>query len=434
MYRKTTSTYMTRTHQVEASPKSLMEDARQKIDQLGIGDSVSPETWVVAYTNPHNLDSIESGVLQLHVLNDFALGDPRNLIGPPVPIPEYATRITDERAGYINRATQGSIRKALAVGALAGTTAGFFATIGIGETKDAIREGSGIKPDHVTGEIFEGNSLTAENFMTFSVGDKQVTIPDIRTLSYGEIVQYETREVVEGLVTSDTSSQLAKNPFADDLQLTGLEGAIDRVVATDMLEKIAGPELSVTFAEVHGIASDDFNGKLGVLDPEQAPLAKARAEVAAAALEMVAEEQGIALPEPLTVTSGESVISEGDVAAIEETLVASGITMKDALDRYNTGQELPADIKALLDKHIQRGATYEIGYETTVTSSEYELQPAGTGDDSWKPWMSFSLFGGGIGYLTAMYSAVARLARAPRRGSKLARKDIKKSIKAKQKN
>jgi|GEM_PF-2741758 len=421
---------MPRKTQHGPSPDALMTEARQNIERLGIGGTVEPETWVVGYSDTRRIDDIATSVLLRNVENEFALDHPHPSVRYE-PVPEDAARIAAAQEAYSLKAQKGLLPKALAWGALTGIAVGAYATVSIGETKDQLRDAFEQRPPHVEGEIFENNVLTADKFITFDVGDKKVTIPDVSTLSYGEIMAYEVNQTLGGIATSDTTEQLARNPLAADLKLTGLEGEIDHKVATELLEGIDGKDLKITSVQVHGIASDDLNGKIGEIDPEQAPLAKARAEVAVAALKTAAKEQEIALPKDITVTSGESLISKTDVAAIERALKVHGMTMREALDQYDGGGDLPKDVKELLDTHIQRGATYDVGFERTITSTDYKLQPKGTEEDSWKPWMTFALSGGMTGYLATMAGAVTRLRRAPRRGSKLARKDINRAAKAK---
>lgn len=330
-----------------------------------------------------------------------------------------------------NEVTKGLFRKAFGWAALVGAAAGAAATIELGSTKHGFQEGPGETLPLAEGQLFQDNVLAAERFFTFTVGDKTIHLPDLRTLTYGDYRTYTIEEKRHDVVTGSTVPRLAANPYSPDLKLTGEEESIDRVVATELIDAIKWAEGTVNTVIVEGIASDDFRGTLGTRNPEQERLAKARADVAVAVLKQAAEEQDVTLPKEIAIKTTEAVLNEDQIKQISAEAAANGMSVPDLLAAYNNGQGgLPKSTNDLLGTLLERGANYTIGYSAIRSYPEQVWVPKGNQEDLWKPWMSFALVGSVIGYLTGAAGAMSRVKGIPRRRRKLAKK-IQKAREAK---
>ena len=337
--------------------------------------------------------------------------------------------IVSDIAGQLDRqVTEGMFRKALGWGALVGVAAGTAIAVDIGHTKYVLREGFGIVPPHVEGQLFPNNTLTAEKFVSFEVGGKVYTMPNPLTLTYGEYVKHTVTTDTRDIVTASTLPDFANNPFAADLKLTGEEERLDKEIAENLIHTIKLKDGTVSKVIVEGIASDDFRGELGVANPEQVKLAQARADVAAAVLKQEAKDQGVELPKEVTVQATEAVLDENQIGLINAEATANGMDVAELLSAYNNRDvNLPPSTVDVLGKLIKRGANYTIEYSSKEDRTEYTLKPSGQETDSWKPWVSFGLFGGGIGYATSMIGYAIRYRRVPTRRRKLARKELQRS-------
>lgn len=377
----------------------------------------------IATTPPKDMSKIartlsEHGSLTRYANFHNALGGVE--VVPPKPLNDEEKTLKQTIEAYDNELASQMAWRALATGALLGISLSAAFTGLVGAAKYNIRDNNDMLPKgRVEGQLFENNTLTAE---MIPLGNTGVSIPYI---TYGELRTQKIAVVSEHTATASTTSQLSKNPFAADLKLTGQEFALNRQAVEGLLDKIEAREGTITSARVKGIASDDFGGRLGEENPEQIDLAKARTDEAVAALVEVAAERDVKLPPEIITESYESVLSDEEVKRVERTIDENGMSLPDALQKYNTGQQTPVDISTALDELIIRGSEYAIDYQTTVENNEVKLVPAGNKTDTVSPYAVFGLALPATGLLAGVAQMLADNLRFPQRRQKAAKKTLK---------
>ena len=314
--------------------------------------------------------------------------------------------------------------------ALAGAaTVGIFFMGVVGEAKYDIRQNPDFTPQDVSGQLIPGNTLTVDNWIP--IGDTGVSIPNLFTLSYGNIMQHDIVTTEQATAKGSTVSDLADNPVAgSNLQLTGQEYAIDKDVARDILQGIKDKGGRVSEVGIMGLASDEYRGEMGIENPEQKDLALQRAEVAKNALVDTAEEMGVALPDDIELRGEETVQPTEQIEKLTSLAEKHGLSLGEALTRYNGGRYLPEDLTKVLKESIVRGADYSVDYTVNTKSTGYTLEPAGDTRDSVSPLLPMGI--GALGGFSLGLTAAA-IAGYKGRGRKR-RNEARRRVKAAEKS
>ncbi len=182
----------------------------------------------------------------------------------------------------------------------------------------------------------------------------------------GTVVERKVVEYIPGTeklesVSEGYTADRSENPVAPDLSLTGVEYGQGREAAKrfiDVLESDKGfTEDSIV---VEGEVSDEYNGLLGVVDPEQVELQRARGDIALQALRDEAAGRGYVLPGDIAVVPKESVLTHPEVAEIVGLAENLQIPLAELLGMYNSGTGLPDDVVTKLDEKLaqHRGAKF----------------------------------------------------------------------------
>ncbi|MBP9667327.1 hypothetical protein KBD87_00770 [Candidatus Saccharibacteria bacterium] len=321
-------------------------------------------------------------------------------------------------------AEKGIYGRALALTAIVGLFIGGYAANDVGEVKYAMRNSMGILPDNIPGQIYPDNVMTGD---TITIPGTTIRFPNPITATYGELETHSYTNVERHTTTASTVEEMAENPFGWNLQLQGNEKALDAEALQPAIHEIKDTHGNISRIVVHGIVSDDFNnGNLGKTDPQQHALAEARAEAGNAALSSVAQQEGVTLPKDIILKASEHVLSERDLKQIDTLAQQLHLSTNELIAKYNSGDDLPDNIKEVLAKKLVRGVEYDIDYTTKTNSTSYELVPAGKEADSVKPWQVAALFGGLSAGLTWPISMLAQMQGVPRKRRKQARKYLKK--------
>ncbi len=386
-------------------------------DHLGVTPGVDYDTQAVqilAGTKPRDVERMLSDIHAKRILK--------------LPMPHDVAELSLAIDKRTHLAARGITRKALATGALVGILFGGYEAWDVGRVKYDMRDGLHSLPNEVPGQIFEGNVLTSEG--TITIPGTRLRLPDPTSLTYGELVTHKLKNVEHHATTVSTVDRMAENPFGLGLKLQGNERELDAAALRPVIRDIGEKGGKITKVVIRGLVSDDFNNaSLGKKDPEQHKLAVDRANAGLAALQDVSREEGLKLPKDVNTLASEAVLSEQEIAKINRIAKELDMSTHELLSAYNSGEDLPEHAKTVLQDTIVRGVKYDFSYDTSTTSSSYELVPAGKQKDSIKPWQVATIFGGLTTMIVSGYGWMARAMRIPRVRRKQAKKDLKKQKK-----
>lgn len=276
--------------------------------------------------------------------------------------------------------------RSLAVGAVAGIALGGAALWSIGSTKydmDKFFQHGRDKTMHVEGrQIFARNTLIHDSSllpesMTDSIpviGSTLKHIPGVP--DFGRVVLRQTvteKRPVAKKHISLASKYVAgrwKTGVAPDLKLNGSEYKIGRRTVSKLLDDHTPKSLSIDRISITGLASDDFAGRLGKLDPEQQELAMDRARTTSKAVADELKSEGYKQPQEVDIDGYEVVLSPAEQRKIRKAADPK-LTANEAVNRYETKQKLPKKLTKILGKLIGSNQ----GANIHIDATERKLKP-----------------------------------------------------------
>lgn len=295
----------------------LLESANAYMQERGLTvDMIDPKTVVVALHGPKEIDAIHDHTRNARVK--------RYSEEPTTPEEDSLLDDTTSLAERRWRLSRGRrVRRYMgAVAASAALTAGSM--LGLFETDADLQENRTNVPASI-----EDVTSHDRSFLPGSLGANTPFVRNLRELIPGipERSPFETTRVVtqerrvqERQVQRNntyTTANSESNPVATDLSLTGEEYQLAHDAAEELVSNLGNPNrFTVTSFGAFGRASDEFNGTLGKLDPEQRTLYLARAMIAARALSDVLHEHGFTVLVDPRIDGEEVVLTQDQIDSL----------------------------------------------------------------------------------------------------------------------
>ncbi|HMS23287.1 MAG TPA: hypothetical protein PKB09_00585 [Candidatus Saccharibacteria bacterium] len=295
----------------------LLESANAYMQERGLTvDMIDPRTVVVALHGPKEIDAIHDHTRNARIKRyseEPTTPEEDSLLDDTTSLTER--RLTLSRGRRIRRYVG-------AVAASAALTAGSM--WGLFETDADLQETRTNVPASI-----EDVTSHDRSFLPGSLGANTPFVRNLRELIPGipERSPFETTRVVtqerrvqERQVQRNntyTTADSESNPVATDLSLTGEEYQLAHDAAEELVSNLGNPNrFTVTSFGAFGRASDEFNGTLGKLDPEQRTLYLARAMIAARALSDVLREHGFTVLVDPRIDGEEVVLTQDQIDSL----------------------------------------------------------------------------------------------------------------------